>query len=134
MIDHDSSRCEHARDIDVTAGASRDRLTFGPVLEVTQKARRFRNRHVVALYHLRMATRAAKLLAPTKLAEVAGMVEVDSFEIDIAFQLALGVAPGPQARRILDLGPGLGSIRARHVLHNLVGGPFGEYGCPRECH
>jgi hypothetical protein len=93
MIDDDPGGSEHSGDVDVTAGASRDRLTFGPVLEVTQEASRGRNRHVVALNHLGMAAGAAKLLAPTQFAEVAGVVEVDSFEIDIALQLALGMTP-----------------------------------------
>ena len=61
---------------------------------------------VAPLDDLRVAARAAQLLALPQLAEVVGVIEPDPEIIDLSLQQPLRVAAGAQAGRVVDLRPG----------------------------
>ncbi len=127
MIHHEPRGGHDTRDRLVAPDAPGHRVTL-TLLEVAEVAGHRLDREVVSLHDLRVAAGAPQLLAPSKLAEVLCVVEPDDDvrvggpdEADRSFHLAQRVAPRPQTCGILDFGPGFGAVRARDVLHDLIG-------------
>ena len=108
-----------------TAG---DRLTHRPALEVTEDAGLLGHGEMRPLHDLRVAARAAQLLALAQLSQVLRVVEVyddlgvgGSREVYRSLHATQRVAPRPETSGVFDLSPRLGSILASHILHDLIG-------------
>ena len=81
----------------VAACAGSQPFVEGRIFEVAEVARGRRNRHVLPLHHLTVATRAAKLLSSSQFIQMRSMIEGNAVELDSSRQQSRFMAPRTEA-------------------------------------